>query len=71
MAIGSHGKIGSTATFHVAGVPRLGKGFALNLFMEVKPAKVQMKRGETATLIHVQVGSNLRCYDASLRSILP
>ena len=61
MAIGNHGKIGSTVMFHVVGALRLGKGFVLNLFMEVKPAQDQMRRGETATLIHVQVLSTFRC----------
>ena len=57
MAIGNHGKIGNTVIFHVVGAPRLGKGSVLNLFMEVKPALVQVRRQQTATLIHVQVCS--------------
>ena len=44
MAIGNHGKIGSTVMFHVVGVPRLGKGSVLNLFMEVRPAQDQVRR---------------------------
>ena len=43
--------------FHVVGALKLEKGFVLSLFMEVRPAQDQMKRRETATLIHVQVRS--------------
>ena len=67
MAIGNHGKIGSTVMFHVVGALRLEKGFVLSLFMEVRPAQDQMKTRETATLIHVQVRSTFYCYDASSR----
>ena len=68
MAIGNHGKIGSTVMFHVVGALRLGKGIVLNLFMEVKPAQDQVRKRETATLILVQVHSNLLLYDASSSS---
>ena len=44
MVTGSHGKIGNTVMFHVVGAFRLGKGFVLSPFMEVKPAQDQMKR---------------------------
>ena len=57
MAIGSHGKIGSIVKFHVVGALRLGIGFVLSLCMEVRAVQDQMKRRETATLIHVQVCS--------------
>ena len=44
MAIGSHGKSGSTVMFHVVGALRLEKGSVLNLFMEVRPAQDQVRR---------------------------
>ena len=64
MAIGSHGKSGSTVMFHVVGALRLGKGCVLSLFMEVKPAQDQVKTRETATLILVQVRSS---FDVMMR----